>query len=39
MPNVSYPDDVLSHGLRHDLLQHFPEHRRNEQPGIPDGLR
>ena len=34
-----YPYDGFSHGLSHDLLQHFPEHRWNEQPGISHGFR
>ena len=37
--NVIFTLMMLSLCLRHDLLQHFPEHRWNEQPGISHGFR
>ena len=40
MPKTKFQNVIFTlmmafpYGLRHDLLQHFPEYRRNEQPGI-----
>ena len=34
-----YINDVISDGIRHDLLQYLPECGRNEQRSIPDGFR